>query len=160
MTAVAFWNYKSALLSAGVRSLLFFSANLTAGYEAAVQAMVVEYVFRFATSGFYGALTQACRGIEPARAGTIVAIIALPVVSHSLELAVHWSRGTPALAASVGASVALTIVSTTFNLFAMRRGVLVVGAGQRSLLSDLRELPRLMALFVTTAARTCVRACL
>ena len=160
MIAATPWNYKSAVLSSAVRSLLFFVANLGAGYDAAVQAMVAECVFRFATAGFYGRLTQACCGIEPPAVGTLVALVALPVLSHSLELGVHWSRGTPALAASIGASVAFTVVSTTFNLFAMRRGVLVVGAGQRSLLSDVRAIPGLIVLFVTAGVRTCLKACL
>jgi hypothetical protein len=109
--------------------------------------MALEFVFRFATSGFYGALTQAFRGLRPPLVGTVAALIALPVTGHALEFALHWWRGTPALAASVGLSVMLTVVSTWFNLFAMRRGVLVVGPGQRSLRHDLHAMPRILALF-------------
>ena len=85
-------------------------------------------------------------------------LVLLPVVSHSLELVVHWWRGTPELTASIVASVAFTAVSTAFNLFAMRRGVLVVGATARTLLDDLRAMPRLIVLFVTSFARRRVRA--
>jgi hypothetical protein len=60
------WNYKSAVMSALCRGPIFFAANLSAGPDAALAAMCTEFVFRFATSGFYGAITQAFRASEPA----------------------------------------------------------------------------------------------
>jgi hypothetical protein len=147
------WNYKSAILSALVRSQLFLAANLPAGLDAAVAAFVTELLFRFVTSGFYGALTQAFRRVEPPRKGTLAAIVVLPIVCHSAELLVHWSSGTPALARSMVASVVFTALSTGFNVFAMRHGSLVVGHGSPSLIQDLRTVPRLIAAFVASACR-------
>jgi hypothetical protein len=152
------WNYKSAVLSAVMRALLFFAVNDRAGRDAALAAMTTEFCFRFATSGFYGAMTQNFRRVEPAAAGAVTAMIVLPVVAHSLEFIVHWWRGTAVLAASIAASVMLTVVSTAFNLFAMRRGALVVGEGQRPLLADLAAAPRLLVLFVAAVLRSCRRA--
>jgi hypothetical protein len=152
------WNYKSAILSASIRASLFFATNRSAGFDAAFAAMITEFVFRVSTAGFYGAVTQGFRRVEPAYAGTAAAMIVLPLLSHSLELAVHWWRGTPALGLSIAMSVAFTALSTSFNLFAMRHGAFVVGVGRQSLLSDLLSLPRLVAQFVRAAARTCVRA--
>jgi hypothetical protein len=152
------WNYKAAILSSVLRASLFGAVNISAGTDAALAAMTTELCFRFATSGFYGAMTQAFRRVEPAHAGTIAAMIVLPLVAHSLEFLVHWWRGTAVLGASIGASAVFTAGSTTFNLFAMRHGALIVGRGRRSLLSDLAAMPRLMVLFVRTAARTLVRA--
>lgn len=152
------WNYKSAILSALMRAGVFFGANLSAGAEAAVAAMTVEFVFRFATAGFYGALTQWFRRVEPAMAGTIAAMIVLPALGHSLEFVVHYLNGTPNLTASIGASVVVTSVSTAFNLFAMRRGALIVGAEARSLVSDLAAMPGLVVAFVASIARSCVPA--
>ncbi|MEQ1730248.1 MAG: hypothetical protein ABL982_17925, partial [Vicinamibacterales bacterium] len=91
--------------------------------------------------------------------GTAAAMIVLPLVAHSLELCVHWLRGTPALTTSIAVSVGFTAVSTAFNLFAMRHGVLIVGQGRRSVVEDLTALPRLLVLFVVDLART-ARACL
>lgn len=147
------WNYKSAVLSSCFRSGLFFTTNLSAGVDAATAAMVTEFLFRFVTSGFYGGATQAFRRVEPPRFGTLGAIVVLPTVAHSLEFLVHSARGTPELAASMAASVAFTALSTAFNLFAMRRGVLIVGAGAASLRRDLASLPRLMVSFIGAAAR-------
>lgn len=142
------WNYKSAAMSSLVRAILFFAVNFSAGLAAAAGAMVAEFGFRFVTAGFYGALTQAFRRAEPERAATIAAMVLLPLLGHSLELALHWSRGTPRLAESILASMVLTAFSTAFNLFAMRRGALIIGDGSRSLVHDLVQMPALVAAFL------------
>ena len=144
------WNYKSAAMSSLFRAVLFFVVNLAAGFDAALGAMAAEFVFRFATAGFYGALTQAFRRVEPERAATFAAMVVLPLVGHSLELLVHWSRGTPRLAESIMASLALTEFSTAFNLYAMRRGALIVGEGSRSLWQDLSHMPALFTSFLVS----------
>lgn len=144
------WNYKSAAMSSLIRAALFFAVNLSAGIGAAVGAMGAEFAFRFVTAGFYGALTQAFRRAEPERAATLAVVVLLPLAGHALELALHWSRGTPRLAESIMASVALTALSTAFNLFAMRRGALIIGDGSRSLAQDLTRMPSLLASFLVS----------
>jgi hypothetical protein len=141
------WNWKSAVFSSIFRANLFLATNLTAGRQAAVLAAASEFLFRFLTSGFYGALTQSFRGAEPPWAGALAVTLLLPTVSHSMELMVHWLRGTPNLRASIIASVCFTGLSTAFNWFAMRRGALVVGQGQSSIWRDLARMPRLIAEF-------------
>lgn len=154
------WNYKAAVLSSLVRASLFFFVNLAAGFDAAAAAGGAELALRFATSGFYGALTQSFRRVEPMWVATASAMVLLPALAHSLEFLVHWVRGTPALAASIAASVTFTMVSTAFNLFAMRHGALVVGEGHRPLLDDLAAMPRLVKAFILGALRSLARACL
>lgn len=145
------WNWKSALLSSASRASLFFSANLSAGLDAALAAMLTELVFRGLTAGFYGGLTQSFRHATPHWLASVTVMVLLPVCTHTTELLVHWLRGTEKLAASLTVSVIFTVVSTLFNLFAMRRGVLIVGEGRGSLLADLRQIPRLVVLFVASA---------
>jgi hypothetical protein len=147
------WNWKSALLSAIIRGALFFAANATAGWRAASAALVTELVFRACTSGFYGAVTEAMAPVRPVRAATMATLILLPALSHALELAVHYLRGTPELARSIAVSAAFTVLSTGFNLFAMRRGVLVVGPGRGTLADDLRRTPRLIGAFALALFR-------
>jgi len=53
------WNWKAALFSSTFRALIFLSTNLTAGWKAATGAMLAEFLYRAACSGFYGAITQA-----------------------------------------------------------------------------------------------------
>jgi hypothetical protein len=147
------WNWKSAVLSAIVRSSLFFMANLSAGADAARAAFLTEVLFRCSTAGFYGAVTHAFRDAQPPMAGTLAAMLILPVTTHLLEFIVHRLRGTVRLAASIELSIAFTAISTAFNLFVMRRGALVVGAGSESIWSDLRRMPLLAAAFVVVLFR-------
>jgi hypothetical protein len=86
--------------------------------------------------------------VEPERHGTAAVMVLLPLVGHGSELALHWARGTPRLGASILASVLCTVLSTAFNLYAMRRGSLIVGDGSRSLWRDLVEMPALLGAFV------------
>lgn len=144
------WNWKSASLSSLSRAFVFFMANLGAGTRAAVGAMTLEFVYRSITSGFYGAITQSFRKAEPVWAATITVMFCVPAVTHLIEFAVHLIGGTQRLAISIGASVCFSVLSTAFNLFAMRRGILIVGAGRESLLHDLRRLPALIAEFVAS----------
>jgi len=158
------WNWKSAVLSPLFRSQIFLAVNLRAGWKAALGAMAAEFLYRSLAAGFWGALTQAFRGAEPAwLAGFAVAIL-LPLLSHSVELLIHWLRGTPNLWASIAASAGFTAISTVFNWYAMRKGVFVVGEGSASLAADLRRIPRILFEFVflgpLTLWRTCARSVL
>lgn len=143
------WNYKSALFSSVFRGILFFGANARSGFDAAAGAMLAEFAYRAVSAGFYGALTQSFRRVEPAWKGTLGALLLVPVLTHSIEFTIHYLRGTPNLKASILASVCFTVVSTSFNLFAMRRGVLVSGRESRSIANDIRMFPSLVAGFLS-----------
>lgn len=142
------WNWKSAIFSSLIRALIFFLCNLTAGWRAATGAMLAEFVYRAITAGFYGALTQLFRDVEPEWAASLTVIFLLPLVSHSVEIAVHALRGTPRLFTSIVTSVIFTMISTTFNQFAMRRCVLIVGQGSGSVWSDLRRIVPMIRSFL------------
>src|SRR5579862_3532071 len=98
---VSRWNWKAAFFSSLVRGILFLITNLRSGWSAALGAMFAEWIFRALTSGFYGAITQTLGETEPEWHGALAAVTLLPVMSHSLEFAVHWLRGTPHLRASI-----------------------------------------------------------
>lgn len=142
------WNYKSAVTSSTFRAQIFLAANLGAGLDAAVGAMLAEFCYRFISAGVFGSLTQAFRHVEPPRRAMCAAMIVLPLVGHSSELLVHWMRGTPNLAVSIAASAAFTALSTSFNLFAMRRGALVTGEGSHPLWRDLADMPGLLGAYL------------
>jgi hypothetical protein len=147
------WNWKSALLSSLFRAAIFFFANLTAGLPAAMAAMSTELIYRGLTSGFYGALTEGFRDAEPPWAAALGAMVVLPLAGHSMEFVVHWLRGTRNLTPSITASVIFTAISTLFNLYAMRRGALLVGSGHGSLREDLRRMPGLLLDFILVLPR-------
>jgi hypothetical protein len=145
------WHWKSAVISASVRSLMFFVATLGAGSSRAGRASLVEFLVRVPLVGALASVAQLFRLTEPAWAAAAVTTICLPLVAHAAELAAHAIAGTPRLGTSLLLSIAMSACATTFNLFAMRRGTLIVGAGARSLANDLRALPRLLAAFVKAA---------
>lgn len=141
------WNWKSATVSAVCRAAIFFAANASAGTEAALTALQVEFVYRAVASGFYGSLTQRFAGMADQRRATWLALVALPTLAHAVELAVHSWAGTPALGWSIAGSVAFSLLTTRFHLIAMRRGVLTVGSGSASWSEDLKALPAVVAAF-------------
>jgi len=155
------WNWKTALLSACVRGTIFFIANLGAGLGAAIGAMGVEAALFATLAGFYGALVQAFRRAQPAWAATMTVMALVPAVNHMLEYLMHYASGTKRIAAGVTASISLSILSAMFNLFAMRRGVLIVGDGRASLVDDLRRMPQIVFDFVMAIPRALwrVRLC-
>lgn len=121
------WNWKAGVISGILRGGIFFTANLPAGREAAFGALFAEFCYRILFSGAIGSLTEAMRKCEPAWAAALVASVALPVFGHVVEFTVHFLRGTPRLGTSIATSIGFSALSTLFNLYAMRRGVLVVG---------------------------------
>jgi hypothetical protein len=151
------WNWKSAVLSSLVRAGIFFFTNLVAGWHAAVGALLAELALRAATSGFYGAITELFSEARPAWAGMTAAVVVLPLVNHSLEFLVHWLRGTPKLGLSMTASVVFTVCSTSFNVYAMRHGVLTVGGGSKSLREDLGRILPLLRQFILAGPRAMFR---
>ena len=81
-------------------------------------------------------------------------MVVMPAINHTLEFALHWSHGTKKLTTSIIASVALSMLSAVFNLFAMQRGAFIVGAERQSLLDDFRQLPSIICDFITYLPRT------
>lgn len=150
-SATRFWNWKSALVSAVMRAPVFFAANLQAGLDAATAAFVTEFIYRVTSAGFYGALTEFFAQRRARRAATVQALIVLPLLAHGVEYAVHSFAGTPHIAAALAGSVAMSMATTRFSLFAMRRGLFV--AGGQSLLADLRDLVVILARPMQVASR-------
>lgn len=140
-------------MSSLIRAAIFFFTNLSAGWHAAIGAMLAELALRSLTSGFYGAITEALASARPAWAAMAAAMVLLPLLAHSLELLVHWLRHTPNLALSILSSVAFTVISTAFNFYAMRRGALLVGHGSRPIREDLSRIPGLILEFILAGPR-------
>ena len=142
------WNWKTALLSCLIRGALFFTVNATASVMAATEAMLREVSFLVITAGFYGAIVQAFRRARPAWAASLIVMLLLPSVNHTLELIIHSAGGTKKLTTSLIASICFSALSACFNLFAMRRGVLIVGRNRQSLIADIRQMPGIVLAFL------------
>ena len=145
------------MLSSLFRAAIFFFTNLAAGWHAAVGALLAELALRAATSGFYGAVTESFSEARPAWAAMTAAMVVLPLFTHSLEFLVHWLRGTPKLGLSITTSVIFTALSTSFNVYAMRHGVLTVGRKSKSLREDLGRILPLLGQFLLAGPHAMVR---
>lgn len=151
------WHWKAAACSAIIRCTIFFAVNFTSSWEAASGAAIAEFLYRFVASGHYGAMTQGLSRMQPHAKANFLVLVALPLLQHAIEYALHLARGTPRLNASIAVSYAFTILSTLFNLYSMRRGALLVGQGARTLREDLITLPRFILGFLMTGPRLILR---
>lgn len=142
------WNWKSALLSALIRGSIFFTTNLSAGIAAASMALLIEASFFIVTAGFYGAILQSLRRVQPFWHAVLAVTVILPTLNHTFELILHRWGGTRQITVGVIISFVLSIFSATFNLFAMRRGVLIVGRERQTFWQDMRRMPGLVIEFL------------
>jgi hypothetical protein len=145
------WNWKTATASALLRAPIFFVANLPAGLDAASAAFGTEFAYRVVAAGFYGALTTYFARRANRRRATLLALVVLPTLAHVVEYLVHRAAGTPHVLSALAASIALSMATTRFSLFVMRRGLFVPGS--RGLIDDVRGLAALLRSPVAGLAR-------
>lgn len=159
---LARWNWKAALLGAILRSSFYYTVYQASGENRMVilAAVTVEFVSRFISTGLAGAVVQSFRRSQPAWQANIIVSIILPAFSHTVEFIVHYGQEhylydlfaaseTSARLRTFAISVLFSVISVLFNLFAMRHGVLLVGAGKetQSLATDIKRLPRMVGEF-------------
>lgn len=137
---LARWNWKSALLSAVVRSALFFGATLRAGHSAALSASAIEFALALTLAGFVGALAQAYRCAQPRWLAFLMAASLPPAVWHVFELAAHLWNQTPRMYYGVGISMVYSALTSALTLLLMRRGIWLAGEEGTSLREDLRKI--------------------
>jgi hypothetical protein len=138
------WNWKAGILSASMRGAIFFAVTLDRGLATAGRTLLVDAAFRIPMAGLCAAVIQEVRWAEPRWAAVAVAVLAVPAAAHAIEIAVHSLAMTPWLWRGVGASIALSVVSSAVQLFLMRHHIMLVGPGSGSLSSDIRRLARVL----------------
>ena len=143
------WNWKAALFSGVLRSLIYLFTHLKEGWRAALGAMSVEFAFRLIVSGASGSLVQAFHNAAPVWLATLCVMIMLPAFSHMIEFTLHTLNGDVNKGKAIIISISFSIVSAIFNLFAMRRDALLVKDDRaQSLGQDLVHLPKIVAEFM------------
>jgi hypothetical protein len=145
---VPLWNWKSAALSAALRTPLYVVAALNSGFIAAARAGLTDALLRLILSGAAGALTQRVAAMRAGWQSTTLAFAGVLLLMHALEALVHWRAGSAQWTSAFRVSLVFSAVSVLFNLYAMRRGALIAGAAGRPLKDDLRRLPGLIAGFL------------
>jgi hypothetical protein len=139
------WNWKAALLSAGIRGMLFCVAVVPRG-AGAMRGAWIEIAFRIALGGCWGSAMQALRRARPAwLAGVLVALV-LPASAHVLEYALLKVGGATHIKTGMIVSVIFSAGSLLVNFALMRLGLLITGEGSSSLSSDFRRLPAVLGL--------------
>ena len=166
------WNWKSAVMGAALRASFYFTVYKASreNWYVTLTAVMVEFCFRLLTSGVSGALAQSFRKATPIWLATVMVIIMLPTFSHTVEYVSHYAQEnwfSSIFAASennarqkaFAVSVTFSVISALFNLFIMRHGVLLVGAGEetKSFWSDLRHIPYLIVKFIVILPKEILR---
>jgi hypothetical protein len=143
------WNWKAALMSGVMRSMIYLFTHLKEGWRAALGAMSVEFIFRVIVSGASGSLVQAFHNAAPVWLATLCVMIMLPAFSHMIEFTLHTLNGDVNKGKAIMISITFSIVSAIFNLFAMRRDALLVKDDRaQSLGADLAKMPAIVGEFM------------
>lgn len=149
------WNWKAGLLSGLLRSPIFLAAYLgnKEGLKLAFGAMLAQFVFRTLFGGVNGALIQAYSRVEPAWHAVLTVPIVLATFSHVIEFIVQtfydYFTGTNSSGKAIMVSILISALSAVFNIFAMRRGALLVrDKKQQSLWKDIKSFPLISAQFI------------
>jgi hypothetical protein len=155
-TVIFKWNWKSAVLSALLRAPIFFWAYLFQkhGVVDAVGAMLAQAFFRCVYGGVNGSIIQAFRKVRPAWHAVVTIPLILAAFSHVMEFTVSsvYDRlsGTNGRSKAILVSVIISVISAVFNLFAMRRGALLVkDETQQPLWRDLIRMPWIALEFIS-----------
>ena len=143
------WNWKAAMFSGVLRSMIYLFTHLKEGWRAALGAMSVEFFFRLVVSGASGSLVQAFHNAHPVWLATLCVMIMLPAFSHMIEFTLHTLNGDVNKGKAIIISISFSILSAIFNLFAMRRDALLVkDARAQTLGQDLVQLPKIVGEFM------------
>ncbi|MEZ5307367.1 MAG: hypothetical protein R2684_09505 [Pyrinomonadaceae bacterium] len=158
------WNWKSALMGAILRATFYFSVYKASreSWLVTMTAVLVEFSFRFVTSGISGSLVQSFRRASPPWLAMGIVSVSLPIFGHSIEFFTHFfqekyfanvfaASQNSARQKAFAVSVLISVLSALFNFFMMRNGVLLVGAGEetKSIWSDFKSIPMLLFEFIT-----------
>jgi hypothetical protein len=148
------WNWKAASLSALLRASIYLSAYVRHGMAEAVGVTLALSAFRFLFGGVNGAIIQSYRRVQPAWHAVLTVPLLLAAMSHVMEFVILTGYdsvfGTVGKKNAILISVVVSIISAIFNLFAMRRGALIVrDESMQSFWRDLIRMPWLIFEFIS-----------
>ena len=144
----ACWNWKCALMSATVRSLVYLAAMARSGPHGRFGVIAVEMVYVTLTAGVYAGMQQRALSMSSRGFGNFVIVVGVPGLAQFLDWLTHRAVGPTAPTRAIVAASVFTLVSALFHLHVMRRGVFLTGNAGRSLADDFRRIPRLVFDFV------------
>jgi hypothetical protein len=142
------WNWKCALMSASVRSLIYALAMARGSQRHSLAVVLVEMFYVTLTAGLWAGLQQRALALRRRLAGALLIVVAVPALSQLFDWLAHWAAGAVAPQRATFAVWTFTLFSALFHLYVMRRGAFLTGRGARSLAEDLRRIPLLTLRFL------------
>jgi hypothetical protein len=158
-TVIYRWHWKSALFSGLIRMAIFLIGYHNKGTEIMLAAAGIQFIFRVSFGGVGGAIIQRFSKVEPPWHATITVPVFITAISHIIEFIIQINfdayYGTNLAAKTTIASIVISVMSAVFNLFLMRRGVMLVKDEQeKSLGKDFASIPRLLFDFIMIPSHT------
>lgn len=144
----ACWNWKCALLSATMRSVVYLAAMARSGAHERFALVAVEIAYVTLTAGLYAGMQQRALALRSRLLGNFVVAVGIPFVAQGLDWLTHCTMGPPAPPRALFAVCIFTLLSALFHLHVMRRGVFLTGDAGRTLADDFRRMPRLVLAFL------------
>jgi hypothetical protein len=120
----------------------------------AIGAAIAQSIFRFIFGGVNGAIIQSFSKVEPAWHAVLTVPLVLAAFSHLIEYVVQTlydnQTGVNGKGKAIAVSIIISAISAIFNLFAMRRGALLVkDESEQSIWRDLKRMPWLALEFIS-----------
>ena len=142
------WNWKCALMSAVVRSLVYAVAMLHSRNVQGFVVIGVEMLYVTFTAGLYAGLQQKALGLRRRWLGDVCIVLGVPGLSQVLDWLVHRAVGAPAPHRALAGAAIFTLLSALFHRHVMRHGTFLTGDKAHSITEDFRRIPRLVVSFV------------
>ena len=145
--ALAYWNWKCALMSATARSCVYLAAMAHTGPHGVLPIVLVEVGYVTLTAGVYAGMQQNALRLRSRLLGNLIVVLGVPGLAQTLDWFTHRLTHTAATHRTILAISFFAVLSALFHLHVMRNGGFLTGQG-RSLLDDFRRVPRFIAGFV------------
>jgi len=118
----------------------------------------VEAAYVLLTSGIFSAWQQQALDVKPRKLSWGIVVLLIPLGSLAADSALHiWLDQGNMRALGIGALIG-TLVSAMFHWHVMQNGAMLVGENSRSLLDDLKQMPKIIATFVWNPIRWTIAA--
>ena len=147
------WNWKAALIAAVIRAMACVAALWHSPLHAREHFGAVEAAYVLLTAGIFSAWQQQALEVKPRRLSWFIVVLVVPLGSLAGDSALHlWLDQGNTRALGIGALM-VTLISAMFHWHVMQNGAMLVGENSRSLVDDLKQIPRLIATFVWNPIR-------
>jgi hypothetical protein len=145
---ISYWNWKCALMSATVRSIVYLAALAHTGRRGCLSIVLVEMAYVALTAGIYAGMQQKALSLRNRLIGNLIVVCGVPSLAQLLDWLAHRAAGAAVPGRATLAVCIFTTLSALFHLHVMRRGAFLTNHCGGSLIEDFCHMPRLIAGFM------------